>query len=143
MNPTNDILHEYLQITNLISKHFRVYFDQLHLTYPQSIVLAILDVDGPMTISALSEASGSAISTISGVLDRLEAMDLVQRSRSDADRRVTYVSVTDRVREYAARARSSAAEQFEQVLGTLSPEELETVHQGFDLLRRALHDFEA
>ncbi len=143
MNPTNDILHEYLQITNLISKRFRVYFDQLHLTYPQSIVLAILDVDGPMTISALSEASGSAISTISGVLDRLEAMDLVQRSRSDADRRVTYVSVTDRVREYAARARSSAAEQFEQVLGTRSPEELETVHQGFALLRRALHDFEA
>ena len=43
-----------------------------------------------MPISALAEAAGSANSTISGVVDRLEKMGLVQRVRSDSDRRVIY-----------------------------------------------------
>ena len=91
MSTSNDILHEYLQVSRHITEKFRVYYGKLNLTYPQSIVLAILEADGPMPISTLAEAAGSANSTISGVVDRLEKMGLVQRVRSDSDRRVIYV----------------------------------------------------
>ena len=76
MNTSNEILHAYLQVSRHVSEKFRIYYGKLNLTYPQSIVLAILEADGPMPISALAEAAGSANSTISGVVDRLEKMDL-------------------------------------------------------------------
>ena len=95
MNTSNDILHAYLQVSRHVSEKFRIYYGKLNLTYPQSIVLAILETDGPMPISALAEAAGSANSTISGVVDRLEKMDLVQRVRSTPTVRVIYVSTTD------------------------------------------------
>ena len=69
MNRSNEILHAYLQVSRHISEKFRIYYGKLNLTYPQSIVLAILEADGPMPISALAEAAGSANSTISGVVE--------------------------------------------------------------------------
>lgn len=47
MSTSNDILHEYLQVSRHITEKFRVYYGKLNLTYPQSIVLAILEADGP------------------------------------------------------------------------------------------------
>ena len=143
MSTSNDILHEYLQVSRRISEKFRIYYGKLNLTYPQSIVLAILEADGPMPISALAEAAGSANSTISGVVDRLEKMDLVQRIRSDTDRRVIYVSTTERFRGHYSELRSTAADQFEQALSTLTPEQAETVRSGLALLNQALSDYGA
>ena len=77
MNRSNEILHAYLQVSRHISEKFRIYYGKLNLTYPQSIVLAILEADGPMPISALAEAAGSANGAISGVVNRLEKMELV------------------------------------------------------------------
>lgn len=140
MSISNDILHEYLQASRQISEKFRVYYGKLNLTYPQSIVLAILEADGPMPISALAEAAGSANSTISGVVDRLEKMDLVQRIRSDTDRRVIYVSTTERFRSQFKQMKSSACGQFDQALRSLSREEAQTVLDGLSLLNRALQE---
>ena len=44
MNRSNEILHAYLQVSRHISEKFRIYYGKLNLTYPQSIVLAILDM---------------------------------------------------------------------------------------------------
>lgn len=143
MSMSNDILHEYLQVSRRITEKFRVYYGKLNLTYPQSIVLAILESDGPMPISALAEAAGSANSTISGVVDRLEKMDLVQRIRSDTDRRVIYVSTTERFRSHFKKVRSTAADQFDQALSALSPEDAQTVQKGLALLNQALQDYDA
>lgn len=142
MSTSNDILHEYLQVSRRITEKFRLYYGKLNLTYPQSIVLAILEADGPMPISALAEAAGSANSTISGVVDRLEKMDLVQRIRSDTDRRVIYVSVTDRFRSHFSALRSTAADKFEQALSSLTPEQTDTVRRGLALFNQALDSCE-
>ena len=138
MSTSNDILHEYLQVSRHITDKFRVYYGKMHLTYPQSIVLAILEADGPMPISALAEAAGSANSTISGVVDRLEKMDLVQRVRSENDRRVIYVSTTERFQQHFSQMRDNAADRFSAALETLSPEELDTISRGLSLLNGAL-----
>lgn len=143
VNTSNDILHAYLQVSRLISEKFRIYYGKLNLTYPQSIVLAILETDGPMPISALAEAAGSANSTISGVVDRLEKMELVQRIRSDTDRRVIYVSTTDNFREHFAKLKETACDRFSAALGSLSPEDAQTVARGLALLNQALQSDEA
>ena len=138
MNTSNEILHAYLQVSRHISEKFRIYYGKLNLTYPQSIVLAILEADGPMPISALAEAAGSANSTISGVVDRLEKMDLVQRVRSDTDRRVIYVSTTDHFQANFAKFTETACDRFSAALDALSPEDAKTVEQGLLLLNQAL-----
>lgn len=138
MNTSNDILHAYLQVSRHVSEKFRIYYGKLNLTYPQSIVLAILETDGPMPISALAEAAGSANSTISGVVDRLEKMDLVQRVRSDTDRRVIYVSTTEHFQSHFAKFKETACDRFSAALSSLSPEEANTVERGLMLLNQAL-----
>lgn len=142
MNRSNEILHAYLQVSRHISEKFRIYYGKLNLTYPQSIVLAILEADGPMPISALAEAAGSANSTISGVVDRLEKMELVQRTRSDSDRRVIYVSTTDQFREHFAKFKATACDRFSAALNTLSPQDAQAVERGLMLLDQALQSEE-
>ena len=142
MNRSNEILHAYLQVSWHISEKFRIYYGKLNLTYPQSIVLAILEADGPMPISALAEAAGSANSTISGVVDRLEKMELVQRTRSDSDRRVIYVSTTDQFREHFAKFKATACDRFSAALNTLSPQDAQAVERGLMLLDQALQSEE-
>lgn len=142
MNTSNEILHAYLQVSRHVSEKFRIYYGKLNLTYPQSIVLAILEADGPMPISALAEAAGSANSTISGVVDRLEKMDLVQRVRSDTDRRVIYVSTTEHFQSHFAKFKETACDRFSAALSSLSPEDAKTVERGLVLLNQALENEE-
>ena len=142
MNRSNEILHAYLQVSRHISEKFRIYYGKLNLTCPQSIVLAILEADGPMPISALAEAAGSANSTISGVVDRLEKMELVQRTRSDSDRRVIYVSTTEQFREHFAKFKATACDRFSAALNTLSPQDAQAVERGLMLLDQALQSEE-
>jgi len=142
VNRSNEILHAYLQVSRHISEKFRIYYGKLNLTYPQSIVLAILEADGPMPISALAEAAGSANSTISGVVDRLEKMELVQRTRSDSDRRVIYVSTTEQFREHFAKFKATACDRFSAALNTLSPQDAQAVERGLMLLDQALQSEE-
>lgn len=138
MSISNDILHEYLQVSRQISEKFRVFYGKLNLTYPQSVVLAILLCDGPMPISALAEAAGSANSTISGVVDRLEKMGLVQRIRSDSDRRVIYVATTDQFRANFDTVKGISTNQFSEILKRMSEEDAQTVLRGLQLLNQAM-----
>ena len=138
MSIENEVLHEYLQISRSISDNFRSYYGKLKLTYPQSVVLAILESDGPMPISELATAAGSANSTVSGVVDRLEKMELVERLRSDSDHRVIYVAVTQKFRDHMAEISATADSQFGIVLSELSAEDGKTVLKGLKLLNQAL-----
>ena len=142
MDLSTDILHQYLQLSRRLSGKFRGYYDKWNLTYPQTIVLAILEADGPMPISALAEAAGSANSTISGVVDRLEKMDLVRRLRSDTDRRVIYVDTTEKFQRGLIQMQHTASSQFGQALAQLSDDEQQTIRQGLELLNRALQSDE-
>ena len=139
---SNDILREYLKVSRYLSDKFRVYYSKLKLTYPQSIVLTILQADGPMPISALAEATGSANSTISGVVDRLEKLGLAERLRSETDRRVIYVSTTQHFRDQFDIVTTSASDQFAQVFSTLSPDEQQTIRKGLSLFAQALRETE-
>ena len=138
MSTSNDILHEYLQVSRHITEKFRVYYGKLNLTYPQSIVLAILEADGPMPISTLAEAAGSANSTISGVLDRLEQMELIQRIRSEKDRRVVYVALAPHYEDVREEIESSVLRKFPDLIGRMSPEEIEQIQTGLAVLEKAL-----
>ena len=87
-----------------MSQLFRAHFGRLDLTFPQALVLTALGDGDPVPISTLAERTGSANSTVSGIVDRLEKLGLAKRERSELDRRVIYVSATQRYAELKQKA---------------------------------------
>ena len=71
-----NIFMSYLRVTQHMSQQFRSHFGRLDLTFPQALVLTVLGEDGPVPNSALAERTGSANSTVSGIVDRLEKLGL-------------------------------------------------------------------
>ncbi|MCD8047910.1 MAG: MarR family transcriptional regulator [Clostridiales bacterium] len=131
-------LHAFLKASRQVSVRFQGYLGRMNLTYPQTVTLMVLDADGSMPISELAKVTGSANSTTSGVVDRLERMDLVQRVRSDQDRRKIFVEVTDYYREVRAETSSYATDRFTQALKDLSEEEQDAILKGLNIFADAL-----
>lgn len=138
MDLEKGILKEYLCVTHEFSHHFREHFGKSNLTFPQGLVLSFLETEGTVPISALADLTGSANSTISGVVDRLERMGLVRRIRSLTDRRVIYVETTEKYAEIRNRSSASVSEYLAKVLSGLSEEEKGQILNGMQLLRKAL-----
>ncbi len=134
----DNILTRYLQVSQHLSQHFRNHFGKLDLTFPQALTLNVLGSDGPMPISKLAEKTGSANSTISGIVDRLEKLGLARRTRSELDRRVIHVEVTDKYRNFRSQVENGVDEHFDTVLSVLGSGERETISKGLDYLDRAL-----
>ena len=135
---TADILRSYLRVTQHLSQQFREHFGQFNLTFPQAMVLTVLGEEGTMPISALAERTGSANSTISGVVDRLEKLDLAKRIRSTQDRRVIFVEATPRYQKLKEQALDSVNDYFSTLVQGISPEEREEILRALTTLDKVL-----
>jgi MarR family transcriptional regulator, organic hydroperoxide resistance regulator len=67
-------------------------------SFAQFHLLAALREHGELSTSELAAAADLSPATVTQMLDGLEAMELVRRSRSTSDRRVVTCSLTDRGR---------------------------------------------
>lgn len=138
MRESGDILMTYLRVTQHMSKLFRDHFGRAQLTFPQALVLTVLGEEGPIPISVLAERTGSANSTVSGIVDRLERLGLARRERSGADHRIIYVAATDQYRALKTRAETDVGSYFSSVLEYLSLKERVLVASALDKLDAAL-----
>lgn len=89
------------------------------LTGPQLTVLKLLDSLDDLSLSELSERIRAKNSTVTGIVDRMERDGLVVRVRSQEDRRVVHIRLSERGRRLA---RSIAVEPmaiFEEALARL------------------------
>ncbi len=134
----DSILMYYIRINQHLSQKARRHFGKLNLTFPQATALNVLGAEGPMPISKLAEKMGSANSTISGIVDRLERLGLAQRTRSELDHRVIYVEVTEQYRQLRNKAETGVNEYFDTLLDTLKPEERDQIQKSLQLLDRVL-----
>ena len=138
VNGSSDILMTYLRVTQHMSRLFREHFGRLHLTFPQALVLNVLSEEGPMPISLLAERTGSANSTVSGIVDRLEKLGLARRERSEQDRRVILVAATERYETLRRKATADVGGYFDSVMATMSTEDQALVAQALGKLDEAL-----
>ena len=138
MKQSSDILMCYLRVTQHMSQQFRSHFGRLNLTFPQALVLTVLGEDGPLPISALAERTGSANSTVSGIVDRLEKLDLARRERSEADRRVIYVTATDKYKELRRKAETNVSGYISSLMDSMEPGDRELVFSALEKLDEAL-----
>lgn len=136
--PESRRLHEL--ITQL--GRYRSLRDPLHgicedhqLTPTQIHALMWLGNDGPSHVGVLAQRIGITKKTITGVVDRLEAMKLVERARDAEDRRAVVARLTARGTALYERLNRSVDQGLRRVLDLLEPEDRESL---FGLLERVL-----
>ncbi|HEV2270757.1 MAG TPA: MarR family transcriptional regulator [Steroidobacteraceae bacterium] len=109
------------------------------LTAPQRIVMQVLFHSEGMSLKDLGERVALSHSTVSGIVDRLQAKGMVARSTDSADRRLTRIAVTPVVRQFMEQqAPRLTAQPLIEALGRLSEQERGAVRRGLRLLRNAL-----
>lgn len=141
MTVSEEILHAYLAVTQHASRQFRLHFGRVNLTFPQALVLDVLDEQSPLPISLLAERTGSANSTVSGIVDRLEKLGMVRRERGSRDHRVIYVALTEEYRQLSGRTNEKVRDYFARLMEKLDEGEqratLEVLRRLDKLLREA------
>ena len=133
-----DIFMSYLRLTQHISQQFRSHFGRLNLTFPQALVLTVLGEEDPVPISTLAERTGSANSTVSGIVDRLEKLGLAKRQRSELDRRVIYVCATEKYAALREKTSTDVSGYFDSLLRTMPEEDRKLVATALQKLDAAL-----
>jgi DNA-binding MarR family transcriptional regulator len=92
----------------------------LDLTVPQAIVLICLRDGDELTSRQIGELVHLDSATLTGVLDRLEAMAAIERRPNPEDRRSILVFLTDKGTELAKSANRVAEQANQEVLAVLS-----------------------
>lgn len=108
------------------------------LTGPQVSVLTHLVLGGPATVTDLAGQLHLSHSTMSGIVDRLEARGLVCRVRDERDRRCTRISVTGIVEDYVRELDEGPFGRLAAALGRATPAQRRAVLEGLALLRELL-----
>ena len=108
------------------------------LTAPQRIVMQTLYHCEGMSLKELCERVALSHSTVSGIVDRLQARGMVTRSTDGKDRRLTRIAVSPMVRQFMQhQAPRLTAQPLIEALGRLSEQDRRTISRGLRLLRKA------
>lgn len=95
------------------------------LTVNDIRALAWLARHGPSTPGELARETDLKPASVTGMLDHLEGLGLLQRERSSDDRRVVDVTLTERGREVVAIKRRHWQRRWREALADVPPHELE------------------
>ena len=132
------ILRALRQIIQAIDLHSRHLTQVYSVTGPQLVCLLAIDERGPVTLSELAQAIYLSPSTVVGIVDRLEREGFVQRERSKVDRRVVFITITEKGKEFAAKAPSPIQEQLASRLEQLPVEEQMQIAESLDKVARLM-----
>jgi MarR family transcriptional regulator, organic hydroperoxide resistance regulator len=108
------------------------------MTGPQVMLIASLVSHGPMSLTDLSRRLGTSHSTASGIVDRLQARGLLERSPDPDDRRRTVIGVTEKVSGYVTKLELGPAGRVASALARGTPAERRAIRDAFGTLRRLL-----
>ena len=80
--------------TNSIIRYYRIYLNEIGITYTQYLVLLVLWESESCSIKDIAKTLKLDSPTITPIVQKLEKINLVKRQRSDEDERVVLVSLT-------------------------------------------------
>jgi DNA-binding MarR family transcriptional regulator len=101
------------------------------LTIPQFVTLSAIDRfgDGCERMGVIAREARQCSATMTGIIDRLEHMGLVQRRDDSSDRRSKLVELTDDGRSRLEDVRLARRQRLERILRDIPAESRDQVHQ--------------
>jgi DNA-binding MarR family transcriptional regulator len=117
------LLHRYSDLLARIEG--RVFESQAGVSYDQFVILlAIRSSEPPVSMSAIARKVQRRLTTVSGIVDRMEERRLVKRVRSLYNRRTVYISMTGRGKDKVAQGMKVGKALAEQMGSALSEPEV-------------------
>lgn len=105
-------------------RRFAQTLNALGLTMPQFLALMVIQAHGGVVpIGSLAEETEQCSATMTGIVDRLTGMGLVERKRDPNDRRSVRVILTAEGEALLERARAQRMENTRRVMAHFTPEE--------------------
>ena len=120
------------QIAHAINKHSKYLQEKHQITVPQIICLREIYEHGPISFSALTKIVALNNSTVTGIVDRLERQELVQRTRTSADRRQIHIKITDKGVEFLQNTPPPISDQLIDGLKQYSEDEINQIIWAID-----------
>ncbi|MDT5043076.1 MAG: hypothetical protein QOE51_4061 [Actinoplanes sp.] len=106
----------------------------IQLTMSQLKVMIVLGRLGATSGQNLARRTGFSLATLTGVIDRLAAQNLVSRREDPNDRRVRRLELTPAGTDLIDRLIAAGEEQQHRILDRLDDASLDLVAHAFDLL---------
>lgn len=97
-------------------------------------VLANLRHGGPLRVGELAARESVSQPTMTGIVNRLEADNLVQRRSDERDARASVITLTEAGSAELDRSRAASAASVRPALTALAPEDLHTLERAAALL---------
>lgn len=142
LNDSAKVTKLFREVMHLFKQSMSKVFEDLGMTVPQSMVMGILSKEKTLKITELSTRLSLSNSTVSGIVDRLEKQGIVERKRSEQDRRVVYVSVSSDFTDRHQNFHNRLEEMIENKMNKGTPEELVKIYEGLNALKKLLGENE-
>ncbi len=124
-SPEQEAMLNLVRTNDRFQFRFARLFREHGLTPSQYNVLRILRGEGkPLPCLEVADRMIAAVPAITGLVDRLEAMNLVARDRSTEDRRVVFVEITPKAIDLLAALDQLVDDLHKKLIGHLTPAEL-------------------
>ena len=144
LNESAKVAKLFQEVMILFKHSMSKVFEDMHqgMTAPQGMVMGILSKEKTMKITELSNKLSLSNSTMSGIIDRLEKQGMVERKRSEEDRRVVHVSTSSNFKGLHQNFHKRLEENIGNVMNKGTPEELDKIFEGLDALKKLLSERE-
>ena len=140
LNESTKVANLFQEVMILFKHSMSKVFEDSGITAPQGVVLGVLSKETKIKITELSSKLSLPNSTVSGLVDRLEKQGMVERERSEKDRRVVYVSISPNFKEMHLQFRKNWQQKIENVMNKGTSEDLEEIFNGLNTLKKLLRD---
>lgn len=95
----DDLICLFHRIMALYHLLLREELKKYQLTFSHALVIHLLNAEGARPLVEISKRLDIPVSSLSGMIGRLEEMNMVLRKRDERDRRIVWIRLTDKSRE--------------------------------------------
>jgi len=128
-----------LRAADQFQNRFGRMFRKFGLTASQYNILRILRGEGkPLPSLEIADRMIQVVPAITGLIDRLEKAEMVVRRRCEEDRRVVYIEITPKALSLLAEMDEPLRQLHQEMIGHLSPDELQDLTRLLDKARASL-----
>ena len=112
-------------------------------TIAQYRALTLLEHFGKMTVNDIKKHLNIAQSSASGLVERLEQLDMVKRNPGEKDKRVTELTLTAKAKKIMQKKITSMDEVYKNILEPLSGGDQKSFLQSFENMLKLVKKIEA
>ena len=127
-------------VAQILKQKGREILNQFPITPPQFVALQWLWEDGDMTIGELSNKLYLACSTTTDLVDRMEKNELVERVKSENDRRVVRIHLLEKGETIIQEVINKRQNYLSEVLSNFNKEEIAFLERSLEVLYKEMEN---